>query len=364
MTKYFKNVKSYDDLKSQYKTLLKANHPDNGGDLEAMKEINVEYDALFPIWKNRKEVETGAPVQETADSTRQQFYTQNGWEGSRHDWNRSLKEVAQIVRTYVKEKYPTYKFSVRTEYASMCQELHVTLKESPIEIYKTANELNEDDKDEFWRKAMRNNLWKLDSWYDNEFRAEYERIAAENGNFYKVLNEATKAVIDDVDSFVKSYNYSDCDGMIDYFDVDFYYFGCAQNNGMDIKIVPKTARIKNKDAKPAKANNSHPHRKNPQKRHRMRHRLKKSPATLTRSPKARTPATVPRCGLCESLKHWTKPHTSQKTNGSKPLTVIIASSGKPLFSATILQKHFKPHNRQDSEPGRTSPAAFRQKPEF
>ena len=53
--KYFKNVKSYDDLKSQYKALLKRNHPDNGGNLEIMKEINVEYDALFPICKNRKE---------------------------------------------------------------------------------------------------------------------------------------------------------------------------------------------------------------------------------------------------------------------------------------------------------------------
>ena len=70
----------------------------------------------------------------------------------------------------------------------------------------------------------------------------------------------TDAVVKDVDDFVKSYNYSDCDGMIDYFHVDFYYFGCAQNNGINIKIVPKTAQIKDattvlaqtkKHAKPA-----------------------------------------------------------------------------------------------------------------
>ena len=53
MAKYFKNVKSLEDLKKQFKSLLKANHPDNGGDAETMKEINCEYDALFPIWKNR-----------------------------------------------------------------------------------------------------------------------------------------------------------------------------------------------------------------------------------------------------------------------------------------------------------------------
>lgn len=52
--KHFKNVKSYEDLKDQYKALLKKNHPDNGGDLETMKEINVEYDALFPIWKTAR----------------------------------------------------------------------------------------------------------------------------------------------------------------------------------------------------------------------------------------------------------------------------------------------------------------------
>lgn len=249
MAKYFKNVKSFEDLKKSYKDLIKKNHPDNGGDLEVMKEINVEFDALFPIWKNRKE-ETGSIVNETADGVRSQFYTEFGWEGSNHSWNRSLKEVAKIVRAYVKEKYPTYKFSVRTSYASMCQELHVDLKESPVEIYKTADELNDEDRAGFIRKVSHNHYWKLDSWNDEEFKEEYNRITEEHGNFYKCMNEVTKAVVDDVDSFVKSYNYSDCDGMIDYFHVDFYYFGCAQNNGMNIKIVPKTARIKNKSTKP------------------------------------------------------------------------------------------------------------------
>ena len=126
MTKYFKNVKSFEELKKQYKELLKKHHPDNGGDVEAMKEINVQFDSLFPIWKNRKETEVYETVKETADSVRSQFYTEFGWEGSNHSWNRTLKEVAQIVRTYVKEKYPTYKFSVRTSYASMCKELRVT----------------------------------------------------------------------------------------------------------------------------------------------------------------------------------------------------------------------------------------------
>lgn len=56
MSKYFKSVTSYQDLKDQYRKLLKENHPDNGGDLEKMQEINVEYDAMFKIWKDRAAV--------------------------------------------------------------------------------------------------------------------------------------------------------------------------------------------------------------------------------------------------------------------------------------------------------------------
>lgn len=252
---YFKNIKSLEDLKSQYKALLKANHPDNGGDLESMKEINVQFDALFPIWKERKETQTGTPVEETADSTRNRFYTEFGWEGKNHDWSRSLKEIAQIVRKYVKEKYPTYKFSVRTSYASMCQELHVSLKEAPADIYKhSPEELTPEEKDNLSRTLRYNNLFSLDSWYDWELD-EAIKAAWKKSDHYKVFNEAAAAMLKDVDSFVKSYNYEDCDGMIDYFNVDFYYFGCRPN---DLKIVPKTARIKNKATKPEKAKNSTP----------------------------------------------------------------------------------------------------------
>lgn len=244
--KYFKNVNSYNELKNAYRELLKANHLDNGGDVEVMQAINVEYEALFPIWKNKQEKESGEAINETAAETRRKFYTQFGWEGSRYDCDLSLKEIAKIVRAYVKEKYPTYKFSVRTHYASMCQELAVVLKESPIEIYKAAEEASEEEELAFVKKAERNNLWHLNSWSREDFEKEYKKITEEHGDFYKIMNEVTKAVVDDVDAFVNSYNYDDCDGMIDYFDVNFYYFGCCENNGVNVKIVSKTARIKNK----------------------------------------------------------------------------------------------------------------------
>lgn len=245
MAKYFKNVKSFEELKEQFKKLARQNHPDAGGSVEIMQEINCEYDALFPIWKDRHDaVVPGETTKETAESTRRQFYTENGWEGENHDWDRSLKEVAQIVRAYVKEKYPAYRFSVRTSYASMCKELHVELKESPVEIYKTYDELTDPDKESLRRRMEYNFRFSMDGWSDTEQKKEFERIWSEHGDFYKCLNETTQKVIKDVDGFVNSYNYRDCDGMIDYFHVDFYYFGCARNNGRNIKVVPRDAKVK------------------------------------------------------------------------------------------------------------------------
>lgn len=99
MAKYFKNVKSYENLKEQYRTLLKTNHPDAGGDVETMKEINCEYDALFPIWKDRHNTaEPENQTTETAESTRRRFYTENGWEGSRYNSSLREKDICQIIR--------------------------------------------------------------------------------------------------------------------------------------------------------------------------------------------------------------------------------------------------------------------------
>lgn len=249
--KYFTEVHTLDELKKEFRRLAMLNHPDVGGDTATMQEINAEYDRLFPAMKLTYNREAEQPTHETAESTRSEFYTQNGWKGENYQSGRGLKEIAQLVRAYVKQNYPTYKFSVRTEYASMCQELHVAMKESPVEIYKAFDELTEDDKHNLIRKLQHNNLFRLNSWSDSELRAEFERIWADHGDFYKCLNDQTQAVAEDVDDFVKSYNYSDCDGMIDYFDVNFYYFGCCQNNGTGVKIVPKTARIK---AKPEQKN--------------------------------------------------------------------------------------------------------------
>lgn len=53
--KYFTNVQTLSELRSQYKELLKQYHPDNGGSEEITKAINIEYENLFKALKNHHE---------------------------------------------------------------------------------------------------------------------------------------------------------------------------------------------------------------------------------------------------------------------------------------------------------------------
>lgn len=49
MTKYFTNIQSLEELRKEYKRLVKLNHPDNGGSDESIKTINVEYEVIFKM---------------------------------------------------------------------------------------------------------------------------------------------------------------------------------------------------------------------------------------------------------------------------------------------------------------------------
>lgn len=48
--------------------------------------------------------------------------------------SKSLKEIATDVRTTLKKEFPECKFSVRTEYYSMGQALHVSLMSAPFPV--------------------------------------------------------------------------------------------------------------------------------------------------------------------------------------------------------------------------------------
>lgn len=268
--KYFKKIDSFKDLKNKYRELLKANHPDNGGNVDIMSEINCEYDALFKIWKDKTPDLTEEEKNETASGSRRNFYTAFGWAGSRYDSKLTLKEIASICRNYVKTKYPTCKFSIRTHYASMCQSLSVELKEFPAKMYKTADDLRAegltelktyingegkevtyqeytDEVQDMLHRLRVNGYFDLDSWYDNDVFEAYEK-ALNDSSFYGIKTEYFKSVIDDVNSFVQSYNYNDSDSMTDYFDVNFYD---GKVDYSECKQVEKVARVAKKETAPA-----------------------------------------------------------------------------------------------------------------
>ena len=56
MLKYFKNCESKEECKKMYKKLAFKHHPDRGGDLDTMKEINNEFDWIMKngIFKSAK----------------------------------------------------------------------------------------------------------------------------------------------------------------------------------------------------------------------------------------------------------------------------------------------------------------------
>lgn len=188
--KYFTNCNTLDELKKEFRRLCMIHHPDRGGDTGIMAAINAEYETLFPILKLAYNKTAETPTHETAQSYRDEFYTQNGFKGSNYKMGRSTKECAAEIRAYLKKAYPDCKFSVTTHYASMCSSIRVYLMSGPYAALKTK-----------------------EHWDLNQFYLDRDQE----------MTDWAKAVMIDVNDCIKSYHFSDCDGMIDYFDVNFYY---------------------------------------------------------------------------------------------------------------------------------------------
>jgi len=92
---YFKNVETLEDLRKQYKELLKKYHPDNAdGSTEATQEINAEYDRLFNVLKNRHE--------HKADNTADANNNKKNYDNMKYDFSedKALREVLQKIISF------------------------------------------------------------------------------------------------------------------------------------------------------------------------------------------------------------------------------------------------------------------------
>lgn len=83
---YFNNCGTLEELRKQYKELLKQHHPDNGGNVADMQEINAEYDRLFKQLKNKHD--------NTSDAE-----SSAGFTGQKYDFeaDRKLREILSKV---------------------------------------------------------------------------------------------------------------------------------------------------------------------------------------------------------------------------------------------------------------------------
>ena len=90
---YFKNVETLEELRKQYKELLKQFHPDNpNGSTAATQAINAEYDKLFKVLKDRHE-------SKTADS---ENGTKADFNANKYDFeaDEKLREVLQKIISF------------------------------------------------------------------------------------------------------------------------------------------------------------------------------------------------------------------------------------------------------------------------
>jgi hypothetical protein len=235
---YFTKMDSMEALKAEYRRLALENHPDKGGNVNVMQEINAEFETMFSIL--RFKCPDSGIAGETAAGYRKEFYTENGWAGSRYDSSLPLKEIAKIVRGYVKDVYPAWKFSITTHYASMCQELSVSVMEGPVDIFDQ-EKIRENARKEARRRPGRKTEEEI---YNTMIEEAYgESAYIQQWKRYEGFTEAAQKVLDDVYHLVQSYNRSDCDSMIDYFDVNFYTSFDIGKWDKPFRVVERTARI-------------------------------------------------------------------------------------------------------------------------
>jgi len=186
---YFNSIGSLEDLKSQYKTLAMKYHPDMGGSTADMQAVNAEFEMLYKVWQFK----TSSATKTSSSEYVREFYTQNGWAGSNYHGYIPFKEQTKILREGIKAMYPECKWSVSFETYSGGGSIHIALVEAPFKVF-----INDND----------GGYIQCNQYYLPED---------------KRITEKAKEVLIKVNDFINSYRYDDSDGMIDYFDTNFYY---------------------------------------------------------------------------------------------------------------------------------------------
>lgn len=177
-----------------------------------------------------------------------------GWKGKNYDLHLDIKEIAKIVRSQFKKKFPGYKISARISRFSGGQALDVTIwmhlsdlmpkdefvqkaTQSPWNfIGGTSAWVSAPDENGKWQTYDRDDMvynWSKEqladffSRYYDYFVAEYSKSESYYSISYTGANNTIVPLINDeplkyVQGLIDSFNYDDSNAMVDYFDVNFY----------------------------------------------------------------------------------------------------------------------------------------------
>lgn len=212
--KYFNNIKSFSDLKKQYRKLVLDNHPDKGGTNEVMQEINKEFEQLYNVWKDKKETEDNTGYANDYEGATAKEYTNNvyneyGWTGSRRDRYYSRDELKKIFAKWLKDTYKNCTFSINL---GGYNSIRVRLLKADF------NPFNGDVK----------------------LKHSFSRYRIDDD---PELNERAKDMFNNIYNFCMSYNYDHSDVYTDYFDVSFYFEMEIGSGKTPFKIeIPKDRR--------------------------------------------------------------------------------------------------------------------------
>lgn len=123
------------------------------------------------------------------------FYTANGWSGSNYDSKLSTKEIAAKVRSYAKNNFPEFKFSVRSEWSMYSDSMYIELKSGPCVPFVEGSRSAE--------RGYMSTMSSVKAWKDE-------------------LTPKVFAALNSVSNYASSFRYDDSDCMQDYFDTNFY----------------------------------------------------------------------------------------------------------------------------------------------
>ena len=184
-----------------------------------------------------------------AEASRKKYEAE---QGSNYDSSLSTTDIAKKLRTYVKENYPEYKFSITSKYFSGGSEINVILKDTPVELtnFETMKAYIEKYSGNFnriWDEDLHTytSYYGLDEEGKNRFVEKQLRVMPRHSISRHNLDEQlewmtpeAKKVMKDVVLQLESYNFDHSDSQSDYYHVNFW-----SDYGIDSSAIEKSLQL-------------------------------------------------------------------------------------------------------------------------